>query len=144
MSKSYYRVSFSSNSQLCVKNTLNLLKCQRAIIVFPFQAIHNFYNIHLIRILMSKSYYRVSFSSNSQPKIINLKAKYNVKELLSCFLFKQFTTNVNRWFTFVKCQRAIIVFPFQAIHNGGNKEIAPYHNVKELLSCFLFKQFTTE
>ena len=42
---------------------------------------------------MSKSYYRVSFLSNSQRVIAKLSRPRNVKELLSCFLFKQFTTS---------------------------------------------------
>ena len=170
MSKSYYRVSFSSNSQLNRIGAWGRQKCQRAIIVFPFQAIHNPWKHAVNRV-------------------------FNVKELLSCFLFKQFTTFSDTLPMATKCQRAIIVFPFQAIHNSqaipkhflkmsksyyrvsfsSNSQLAiscianfiqcqraiivfPFQaihnlrslhevqtmNVKELLSCFLFKQFTTE
>ncbi len=41
---------------------------------------------------MSKNYYRVSFLSNSQHNINPISVTQIVKELLSCFLFKQFTT----------------------------------------------------
>ncbi len=118
MSKSYYRVSFSSNSQQCRATTAGCAQCQRATIVFPFQAIHNWCrrgrfrgrNVKELlscflfkqfttaadagsrRCRMSKSYYRVSFSSNSQRKSHYRRHQLNVKELLSCFLFKQFTT----------------------------------------------------
>ena len=68
MSKSYYRVFFSSNSQRNATANSGTSKCQRATIVFSFQAIHNF----------------------DRSDAINLS---NVKELLSCFLFKQFTTH---------------------------------------------------
>ena len=87
---------------------------------------------------MSKSYYRVSFLSNSQRAKVCRKYLNNVKELLSCFLFKQFTTaamgardkdlmsksyyrvsflsNSQRQYygsiIMAECQRAIIVFPF--------------------------------
>ncbi len=117
---------------------------QLATIVFSFQAIHNVSEsliyrglnvkellscflfkqfttavfLNLMKILMSKSYYRVFFSSNSQP--------------LSCSI--SLTS---------KCQRATIVFSFQAIHNGRKRMEDFLPNVKELLSCFLFKQFTT-
>ena len=45
---------------------------------------------------MSKSYYRVFFSSNSQHNEKKSSGRVNVKELLTCFLFKQFTT---AWFS---------------------------------------------
>ena len=61
---------------------------------------------------MSKSYYRVSFLSNSQQLLAASWFFSNVKELLSCFLFKQFTTVAGRFLVFLKCQRATIVFPF--------------------------------
>ena len=41
MSKSYYRVSFLSNSQRAVAHGAGLDECQRATIVFLFQAVHN-------------------------------------------------------------------------------------------------------
>ena len=169
MSKSYYRVFFSSNSQQGAEGDGFAAECQRATIVFSFQAIHN-----------------AHIDINS--------VRGNVKELLSCFLFKQFTTVLLCVCLFVKCQRATIVFSFQAIHNhagleptsdamsksyyrvffSSNSQLSigrywkttkcqrativfsfqaihnsPFHdhfrgdNVKELLSCFLFKQFTT-
>ena len=119
---------------------------------------------------MSKSYYRVFFSSNSQRQYYGSIIIMNVKELLSCFLFKQFTTHTaiiinnnkmsksyyrvffssnSQLFDMAgnivsKCQRATIVFSFQAIHNKTTRHISKCPNVKELLSCFLFKQFTTE
>ena len=92
---------------------------------------------------MSKSYYRVFFSSNSQQKSTFECQQDNVKELLSCFLFKQFTTPGDSFQIDPKCQRATIVFSFQAIHNDIDSPIWKTNNVKELLSCFLFKQFTT-
>ena len=143
MSKSYYRVFFSSNSQRCpaawqscrnVKELLscflfkqfttdwdsflNPIKCQRATIVFSFQAIHNYVIFIYSPYKMSKSYYRVFFSSNSQ-------------------LIIELVVSV------CECQRATIVFSFQAIHNFLLACLTSKGNVKELLSCFLFKQFTT-
>ena len=51
--------------------------------------------------LMSKSYYRVSFLSNSQRHHVFFADAYDVKELLPCFLFKQFTTDaLSRRFRF--------------------------------------------
>ena len=63
--------------------------------MFSFQAIHNAWRRHHGRLRMSKSYYRVFFSSNSQHMSAALSAVSNVKELLSCFLFKQFTTLIS-------------------------------------------------
>ena len=93
--------------------------------------------------MMSKSYYRVFFLSNSQPNILSSIPSSDVKELLSCFLFKQFTTGSQgtrlphwmsksyyRVFFLSNSQPALVLLV-------GNSD------VKELLSCFLFKQFTT-
>ena len=61
---------------------------------------------------MSKSYYRVSFLSNSQHKSNHFAKIRDVKELLPCFLFKQFTTRTGLYSRKTGCQRAITVFPF--------------------------------
>ena len=87
MSKSYYRVSFLSNSQQqngrgCgASNVKELLSC------FLFKQFTTNVAVHQVHGLMSKSYYRVSFLSNSQLVF----SRYNTPE---------------------QCQRATIVFPF--------------------------------
>ena len=92
---------------------------------------------------MSKSYYRVSFLSNSQRENIYSDISKNVKELLSCFLFKQFTTSFR-----VACAGRGMSKSYYRVSFLSNSQPFPYlsvlvYNVKELLSCFLFKQFTT-
>ena len=143
MSKSYYRVFFSSNSQLCFFCWHKMLKCQRATIVFSFQAIHNISFKSFCWPKMSKSYYRVFFSSNSQLVWRWNFLELNVKELLSCFLFKQFTTPWRQKLpsaTMSKSYYRVFFSSNSQLFNRNNENLT---NVKELLSCFLFKQFTT-
>ena len=137
--------------------------------MFPFQAIHNYKRCVLVwqwnvkellscflfkqfttfslivfgRTLMSKSYYRVSFSSNSQLHRYNEDYQLNVKELLSCFLFKQFTTQQTKFLLDSQMSKSYYRVSFSS--NSQRILFKNYKdfNVKELLSCFLFKQFTT-
>ena len=118
MSKSYYRVSFLSNSQLDLHLYIGLLDVKELLPCFLFKqfttgltmATYNiwmsksYYRVSFLSnsqlsmiikfkgVKMSKSYYRVSFLSNSQPFRMKFTVKGDVKELLPCFLFKQFTT----------------------------------------------------
>ena len=169
MSKSYYRVFFSSNSQHESQARSIDKQCQRATIVFSFQAIHNHCDAQLdvapnvkellscflfkqfttgmmlfnYLILMSKSYYRVFFSSNSQRRNEFYAVTGNVKELLSCFLFKQFTTHL-----YSASHHGWMSKSYYRVFFSSNSQrhwtyTCWCRNVKELLSCFLFKQFTT-
>ena len=115
---SYYRVFFSSNSQRETAQGVGGAKCQRATIVFSFQAIHN----------------------GIGP---DNKRCTNVKELLSCFLLKQFTTYLLRgcWSQRMSKSYYRVFFSSNSQQLGRLKFFVV--NVKELLSCFLFKQFTT-
>ena len=119
MSKSYYRVFFSSNSQLIPKVILLMLNVKELLSCFLFKQFTTFRPSHSYWPQMSKSYYRVFFSSNSQLDFYNEVIRF-------------------------QCQRATIVFSFQAIHNYFYNSFIRCYNVKELLSCFLFKQFTTK
>ena len=138
MSKSYYRVSFLSNSQRCRGGRAVRCNVKELLSCFLFKQFTTAFLAVCILLLMSKSYYRVSFLSNSQLSFPDGSGPVNVKELLSCFLFKQFTTNGGRCKRLTKmsksyyrvsflsnsqrtlgillsvyeCQRATIVFPF--------------------------------
>ena len=120
------------------KNVKELLSC------FLFKQFTTMARIIQDMPRMSKSYYRVSFLSNSQQQWVSDNEYRNVKELLSCFLFKQFTTiccTASSCSTMSKSYYRVSFLSNSQHHIGHFGGIA---NVKELLSCFLFKQFTTK
>ena len=91
---------------------------------------------------MSKNYYRVFFLSNSQLSDDVFLSWGDVKELLSCFLFKQFTTLILE----LRMLSMMSKNYYRVFFLSNSQQLSWFNvnplDVKELLSCFLFKQFS--